>query len=236
MADSYLLDKEVTEKLIKEAYERSLKDISISHIMVSLKKNPNPQDTANAYKRIMAIKNKLDGGADFVTTAKSLSDDKSAKTNSGNIGYFTSPFPNGFYDFESVAYSLQKGQYSSPVRTPIGYHIIKVNDIRTARGEIEAGHILIRSKSQNPKETIDSIYQLLQGGQKFEDLAKIYSADKKTASKGGYIGFFGISKYEKVFEDAIFQLTKDGDFTKPVKTLAGCAYYKKSKSKTNPRL
>ena len=44
LADSYLLDKEVTEKLIKESYDRSLKDISVSHIMVALKKNPSPQD------------------------------------------------------------------------------------------------------------------------------------------------------------------------------------------------
>jgi peptidyl-prolyl cis-trans isomerase SurA len=221
LADSYLLDKEVTEKLIKEAYQRSLKDLSVSHIMVSLKQNPSPQDTALAYKRIMAIKGKLDGGSDFVKAAKSLSDDKSAKTNNGNIGYFTSPFPNGFYDFESAAYNLEKGTYSAPVRTPIGYHIIKVDDIRPARGEMEAAHILIRHKSPNPKMTIDSIHSLLSSGQNFEDLAKIYSNDKSTASKGGYIGFFGISKYEKAFEDAAFALKADGDFTQPIETLAG---------------
>ena len=56
LADSYLLDKEVTEKLIKEAYDRSLKDVKISHVMVSLKKNPTPQDTLLAYNRIMQIK------------------------------------------------------------------------------------------------------------------------------------------------------------------------------------
>lgn len=234
LADSYLLDKEVTEKLIKEAYDRSLKDVSVSHIMVALKKNPTPQDTALAYKRIMQIKGKLDGGSDFVKVAKSLSDDKSAATNNGSLGYFTSPFPNGFYDFETAAYNLNKGQYSNPVRTPIGYHIVRLDKVRPARGEMEAAHILIRHKSQNPKTTIDSIYQLLEGGQKFEDLAKIYSADKKTAAKGGYVGFFGISKYEKAFEDAAFALTKDNTYSKPIKSLAGYHIIKRISSKPIP--
>lgn len=234
LADSYLLDKEVTEKLIREAYERSLKDISVSHIMVGIKKNATPQDTALAYRRIMSVKSKLDGGMNFADAAKSLSDDGSAKTNGGNIGYFTSPFPNGFYDFESAAYSLKKGQHSNPVRTGLGYHIIKVNDVRPARGEMEAGHILIRHKAQKPKKTIDSIYSLLQGGQGFEDLAKIYSGDKATAAKGGYVGFFGISKYEKAFEDAAFGLTKDGEYTKPIKTLAGWHIIKRMTRKPIP--
>ena len=234
LADSYLLDKEVTEKLIKEAYDRSLKDVSVSHIMVALKKNPTPQDTAMAYKRIMQIKGKLDGGSDFVKVAKSLSDDKSAATNNGSLGYFTSPFPNGFYDFETAAYNLKQGAYSKPVRTPIGYHIVRLDKVRPARGEMEAAHILVRHKSQNPKSTIDSIYQLLEGGQDFEDLAKIYSADKKTAAKGGYVGFFGISKYEKAFEDAAFALTKDGSYSKPIKSLAGYHIIKRISRKTIP--
>jgi len=234
LADSYLLDKEVTEKLIKEAYDRSLKDVKISHIMVSLKKNPTPQDTLTAYKRIMQIKNKLDGGADFVKVAKSLSDDKSATTNNGSLGYFTSPFPNGFYDFESVAYALPKGQHSNPVRTPIGYHIIRVDEVRPARGEMEAAHILIRKDAQNPKRDIDSVYQVLERGYDFGEAAKIYSADKKTASKGGYVGFFGISKYEKAFEDAAFALTEDGVYTQPIKTLAGWHIIKRISRKPIP--
>ncbi len=234
LADSYLLDKEVTEKLIREAYERSLKDVKISHIMVSLKKNPSPQDTLLAYKRIMQIKGKLDGGSDFVKVAKSLSDDKSAATNNGNLGYFTSPFPNGFYDFESAAYALPKGKHSQPVRTPIGYHIIRVEDVRPARGEMEAAHILIRKDAQNPKRDIDSVYAQLENGYQFEEAAKIYSADKKTASKGGYVGFFGISKYEKAFEDAVFALTEDGTYTKPVQTLAGWHIIKRISRKSAP--
>ena len=58
------------------------------------------------------------------------------------------------------------------------------------------------------------------------------SADKKTAGKGGYVGFFGISKYEKAFEDAAFALTEDGTYTKPVQSLAGWHIIKRISRKT----
>lgn len=234
LADSYLLDKEVTERLIKEAYDRSLQDIGLSHIMVSIKKDATPQDTANAYRRIMQIKGKLDGGSDYEKMARALSDDASAKTNNGSLGYFTSPFPNGFYDFETAAYGLAEGQYSQPIRTPIGYHIIRVDDVRPARGEMEAAHILIRHKSSKPKMTIDSIHALLEAGNDFENLAKIYSNDKATSSKGGYIGFFGIGKYEKAFEDAAFGLTEDGVYSKPIQSAAGWHIIKRISRKPTP--
>ena len=221
LADSYLLDKEVTEKLIREAYDRSQKDLKISHIMVALPKNPRPADTLTSYRRIMQIKSKLDGGSDFVKVAKSLSEDPSAKTNEGSLGYFSSPFPNGFYDFETAAYGLKKGEYSDPVRTPLGYHIVRLDDERPARGEMEAAHILVRASNPNAKANIDSIYQLLEKGLDFEAAAETYSDDKKTASKGGYVGYFGINKYEKAFEDAAFGLDTNGAYTKPVQTKAG---------------
>jgi len=234
LADSYLLDKEVTDKLIKEAYDRSQKDVSVSHIMVSLRKNSTARDTMLAYKRIMSVKKELDEGGDFVEVAKRLSDDKSAEKNNGNIGFFTSPFPNGFYNFETAAYNLKPGEISNPVRTPLGYHIIKVDEVRPARGEVEIAHILLRKKTANAEKTLDSLYQVLQGGGDFEAIAKQVSQDKKTASKGGYVGVFGISTYEKAFEDAAFSLTTDGEISKPFASQAGWHILKRISRKPIP--
>lgn len=234
LADSYLLDKEVTDKLIKESYERSKKDVSVSHIMVGLRKNSTSRDTMLAYKRIMAVKKELDDGGDFVEVAKRLSDDKSAEKNNGNIGFFTSPFPNGFYNFETAAYNLQPGAVSQPVRTPLGYHIIKVDEVRAARGEVEVAHILLRKKTANAERTLDSIYQVLQGGGDFEAIAKQVSQDKKTASKGGYVGVFGISTYEKAFEDAAFGISTDNGITKPFASQAGWHIIKRISRKPIP--
>ena len=234
LADSYLLDKAVTDKLIKEAYVRSKQDLSVSHIMVGLRKNATSRDTLLAYKKIMAAKEKLDGGADFVAVANEVSDDKTVKKNNGNIGYFTSPFPNGFYAFETAAYQLKKGGYSNPVRTPLGYHIIKVDDIRSARGEIEVAHILIRKDTPEAEKMIQDIHKELSTGGNFEDIAIAKSQDTKTATNKGYVGFFGISTYEKVFEDAAFAIAKDGDISEPFLSQAGWHVIKRISKKPVP--
>ena len=156
------------------------------------------------------------------------------KDNNGNIGYLTAPFPDGFYDFESAAYGLKKGEYSHPVRTPIGYHIIKVDNARPARGEIEVAHILIRKKAEKAEEEIATIHQEVVAGGDFEAIAKEKSQDKRTASKGGYVGFFGISTYEKAFEDAAFGLAKDGAISEPFESQAGWHIIKRISGKPVP--
>lgn len=226
LADSYLMDKEVTEKLIHEAYERSKKDLKLSHILISVPSS-TPNDTTLAYKRITELKDKLNKGTDFSTLAKEYSDDKTTKENGGELGYFTSLFPNGFYNVETAVYKLKTGQVTDPIRSSLGYHLFKVDDIRDARGEIEVSHILIRTKKDDKtsetiaKAKIDSIYQLLTRGENFEDMAEQYSQDKGSSLKGGYIGFFGINRYEKTFEDAAFGLKKDGAYSMPIETSAG---------------
>ena len=234
LANSYLVDKEVTERLVKEAYDRSLKDIDISHIMVLVPPTATPKDTLAAFNKITSLKTTIDGGADFAKLAAEKSDDKSAKDNGGNIGYLTALLPDGFYDFETAAYSLKKGE-STIVKSAAGYHIIKVNGSRPARGEVEAAHILIRKDPKDngaaAKVRIDSIYAALQAGADFEALARAQSQDNISASKGGNIGFFGINKYEKSFENAAFGITTDGSYTGPVETKAGWHIIKRLRKK-----
>jgi peptidyl-prolyl cis-trans isomerase SurA len=234
LANSYLVDKEVTERLVKEAYDRSLKDIDISHIMVLVPPTATPKDTLAAFNKITNLKTTIDGGADFAKLAAEKSDDKSAKDNGGNIGYLTALLPDGFYDFETAAYSLKKGE-STIVKSAAGYHIIKVNGSRPARGEVEAAHILIRKDPKDngaaAKVRIDSIYAALQAGADFEALARAQSQDNISASKGGNIGFFGINKYEKSFENAAFGITTDGSYTGPVETKAGWHIIKRLRKK-----
>ncbi|MEM6963349.1 MAG: peptidylprolyl isomerase [Bacteroidota bacterium] len=234
LANSYLVDKEVTQRLIREAYDRSQKDIDVSHIMVVVRPNATPQDTLNAYKKIMSIKNDLEKGADFSQLAKDKSDDKSAKTNGGNIGFVTSMLPDGFYDFETAAYNMQEGEMGV-VKSAAGYHVLKVNRSRPARGEMEAAHILIRKRKEDngasAKVTIDSIYRVLQAGGDFETLARTHSQDNLSASKGGNIGFFGINKYERAFENAAFGISEDGTYTAPVETSVGWHIIKRIRKK-----
>jgi peptidyl-prolyl cis-trans isomerase SurA len=224
LADSYLIDKEVTERLLREVYEHSKQDVDISHVMVAVPDNASEEVEAAAKAKVNDIMARLKGGADFETIAKAESADKSAQKNGGRIGYVTALFPNGFYELEKAAYTGAVGELQGPLRTSAGYHVLKVNARRPARGEIEAAHILLRTKGADEatiQKRIDSLYNALKGGADFEELAKQYSEDKKTNFKGGYIGFFGINKYSKPFEDAVFSLRNDGDITKPVKSSVG---------------
>ena len=225
LANSYLVDKEVTERLTKETYDRSLKDVNMSHIMVALPPNAAPKDTLIAFGRIQSIKRELDAGADFAEVAKAKSDDQSAKQNGGNIGYITSMLPNGFYNLESAAYNTPVGRISNIIRTAAGYHVVRVEGTRDARGEIVASHILIRKgkegKGATAKQKIDKIYQALESGESFEALARTNSEDKLSSSKGGNLGTFGINKYERSFEDAAFGIEEDGGYSKPIETSIG---------------
>ena len=93
--------------------------------------------------------------------AVEISDDASVNRNKGRIGFLNVLFPAGFYPLEKAAYQLPIGGLSAPIRTRLGYHVLKVNDRRPARGEIEVAHILVRQNQQNPeaaKEKIETIY------------------------------------------------------------------------------
>lgn len=209
------------EKILAETYERMKKDVNISHIFIACDQNTAPADTLVAFNKAVQIKKAIDDGGDFEQFAVENSDDKSAKTNKGNIGYVTPLLPDGFYPMEKAVYSAAPGSILGPVRTSKGYHVIRVNSFRPARGEMEIAHILIRKTNSNAKILIDDIHASLLKGARWEDLCSKHSEDKVTASKGGYIGFAGINRYQKAFEDAAFGLQKDGDISNPFETSIG---------------
>ena len=113
----------------------------------------------------------------------------------------------------------------SIIRTAAGYHLVKNEGERNARGEIVAAHILIRKAKEDngaaAKTKIEGIYKSLQGGESFEALARTTSEDKLSSSKGGNLGNFGINKYERSFEDAAFGIEKEGGYSKPIETSIG---------------
>jgi peptidyl-prolyl cis-trans isomerase SurA len=225
LANSYLVDKEVTENLVKEAHTRMMKDVELAHILVKLDKNVLGKDTLEAYNKALAIKKRLDKGEFFENVAREVTEDPSGKENGGLLGYVTAMLPSGFYELESVAYNTPVGKYSMPVRSDLGYHIIKVMNSRPARGEIEVSHLLIRTATPaddaRAKQKIDSIYKEIIQGVDYNTMVRGLSEDKATVQRDGYIGFFGIGRYEPTFEDAAFGITKDGDFSKPFKTSVG---------------
>ena len=225
LSESYLVDKQISDDLLKETYDRMNTLVKASHILVSVQPE---DDTLVAYNKIMDIRKQLEEGADFAEMATKYSDDPSAKQFGGNLGYFTAM--QMVYPFENAAFSTKTGELSNLVRTRFGYHILKVFDKKPNPGEINAQHILIRTKKDNPNaeatdlvplSRINKIYQQLEDGKDFAELAKQVSEDKGSAAKGGQLPLFGHSKMFPEFETAAFNLKNDGDYSKPVKTPVG---------------
>lgn len=229
LADSYLIDRQVTDQLVKELYDRVQQDVDISHILIEIGEPgtvPQPADTLKAYEEALEIKKRLDKGEDFAKVAREVSDERQAKETSGRIGFINAgALPSGFYDLEVAAYSTPLNKHSGVVRSRAGYHLVKVHAKRPARGEVEVAHILIRAADGNfdaAKLKIDSLQRALSDlGSTFEKVAMAASEDELTAPKEGYLGIFGIGRYERSFEDVAFALDKDGAVSAPVRTSIG---------------
>jgi len=225
LANSYLIDKEVTEQLTREVYDRSMMDKDISHILFLVDPKKSKAEQNIIFQKAKKVKEKIESGGNFEELAKDFSEDKSTKEKGGRVGYITSMLPNGFYELENAVYGLKKGEVTGPVKTAAGYHVVRVNAERPARGEIVVAHILARItdrlNSNLAKAKIENIQRQMREGKAFEEIAKIMSEDKATAVKGGLLPKFGINRYELAFEDAAFGLKKDGDVSQAVKTSAG---------------
>lgn len=225
LAHPYLIDTAKTNALINEAYERMQSEIRASHILISVAPDATPNDTLKAYNKALALKKRIENGEDFEEVAAN-SDDPSAKTNKGDLGYFTAF--QMVYPFETAAYTTPVGEISMPIRSSFGYHIIKVIDKRKARGTITTAHIMIvskktdaRSEIENAEKKINEIYEKLQQGEEFEKLARLYSDDSGSKSRGGQLMPFGSGTNQRMvteFEDAAFALKNDGDYSEPFST------------------
>ena len=226
LAKNYFNDTKITQELIEEGYNRLQKEIKASHILIMVDENATPADTLKAYKKIEDLSKRAAAGEDFGALAAQYSEDPSAKENKGNLGYFTAF--RMVYPFESAAFNTPKGKISKIIRTRFGYHIIKVDDIRTNRGEVTVAHIMILNPKpedadqDKAKNTINDIYKKIQQGEKFEDVARQFSEDKSSSSKGGLLNRFGSGQLSsEEFENAAFALQQPNEVSKPFQSQFG---------------
>lgn len=218
----YLKDAKVTNAIIKETYNRMKQEVNASHILIRLSPKATPTDTLKAYHKILEARTKIINGADFATIAKEYSEDPSAKKNGGDLGYF-SAFAM-VYPFENAAYNNKIGGISIPFKTSFGYHIVKVNDKRPSRGEVEVAHIMIKNdtaSASHAETQIHDIYAKLKQGDTFEFLAQKYSDDRASAPKGGLLPKFSPDRMIESFSKVAFALQNENDISKPFETPYG---------------
>lgn len=239
LAKPYFSNEEVSEELVEEAYQRKLKDVRASHILITCDKHALPADTLKAYNKAMDIRKKALKGEDFGTLAVTYSQDPSARDikatettparrgNRGDLGYFT--VFDMVYPFETGAYNTPEGEISMPVRSDYGYHLIKVTSKTDAIGSTQAAHIFLPiapeatdEEVQALKEKADNIYKELkaQNGKNWSEAVKKYSEDRGTVSRDGTLSPFTVSRIVPEFIETVKKLQPD-EISEPVRTNYG---------------
>jgi parvulin-like peptidyl-prolyl isomerase len=104
--------------------------VRASHILVKVDQDAKPEEVVAKQKAAQAIADRVKKGEDFSKLAKELSEDPSAKQNSGDLDFFTKEAM--VPEFSKAAFSMKKDEISDPVRSQFGFHIIKVTDHKDA--------------------------------------------------------------------------------------------------------
>ncbi|WP_353330419.1 peptidylprolyl isomerase [Bacteroides sedimenti] len=221
----YLTDDSIDEAYARQIYDRLKENVEASHILIRCKPNATPQDSLNAYNKAERARQRILKGEDFEKVAREVSEDPSVKQNGGKLGYFTAM--QMVTPFEDAAYALKAGGLSKPVRSDFGYHIIKVTNRRPDMGKVLVAHIFkylpqnaTKEQESSATQKMDSIYNAIQQGADFADLARKFSDDKGTASRGGELPWIGFRQTVKEFEDVAFSIKKD-EISKPFHSPSG---------------
>jgi peptidyl-prolyl cis-trans isomerase SurA len=235
LSQPYLTDKTITERLIKEAYDRMQYEVDASNLMIHLSPVANPADTLEAWLRINKWRDLIvSGEIPFDRLTMDSSSDEHGRTKAGRLGYF-STF-NMIYSFENQAYNTPVGEVSPVFRTTFGYHVVKVNDVRETRGDLKVAHILIRINNEADYELnrprIDAIYDRLKNGESWDQLVMDFSEDFNTRERNGELNWLKSigGNVPKAFREASYGL-KDGSYSEPVKSELGWHIIKRIEKK-----
>jgi len=123
----------LTDEAMHKVYDEAVKQIGeqqevhARHILVRAAAGDD-KASKDAEDKIKAVIARLNKGEDFATVAKEVTEDPSGKANGGDLGYFTKE--QMVPEFADVAFKMDKGQISGPVKTQFGWHVIKVEDKR----------------------------------------------------------------------------------------------------------
>lgn len=167
-------DIKVDEKAAREYYDKNAKSfekkerVKASHILLKMEKDADEKKQGEVKKKAEELAEKAKGGEDFATLAKTHSEGPSAKRG-GSLG----TFPKGRMvpEFDKVAFELEEGEVSAPVKTRFGYHVIKVEEKKEAGKQAFADakeDIMKRLERQKLRESMDKFIKSLRDGAEIE--------------------------------------------------------------------
>ena len=216
--DNYLTTQENNKNTQQQEYE-------LSHILIRTPEESTPEDLELAKRKIEDVLKMLDSGESFEQASATFSDAPNA-LEGGSMGWRNSgQIPP---DFLTLLQSMDVGQVSKPIRSPNGFHIIKVTDKRNTDSTLivdqtKVRHILIKLNEvvseQDAKQKMDSLKERLDNGANFEDLARQYSEDG-SATNGGDLGWVNPGDTVTEFEEAMNALATN-EISDPIRSPFG---------------
>ena len=220
-------EQEVDNLLATESsFSDQNREYHLTHILVSIQEAASPEQVQTAKARTQDILARLRGGADFAQVATAESDGQQA-LEGGDLGWRkSSQLPSIFTD---IVVELKPGDISDPIRSPSGFHIIKL--VETRGGEerhlikqTRARHILLRPDAlvseQQVQTRIAQLRERIAQGEDFATLARAHSQDPGSGSNGGGLGWVTPGQMVPEFEQAMNELAP-GDVSEPVKSRFG---------------
>ncbi|GAC1453139.1 MAG: peptidylprolyl isomerase [Steroidobacteraceae bacterium] len=220
--------REIDQYLEKQARTPSEhSEYNVSHILIAVSQEAGTTQLDQAAKRADEVYRRAKSGEDFAKLAVAYSSSQTA-LEGGALGWRKgSELPTFLTD---VIARLKPGEVGEPLRTPTGYHIIRLNDERgggntqTVIDQVHARHILMKTNAladdATVKQKLAALRERIIKGEDFAGLAQTVSEDPGSASEGGDLGWTGPGAFVPEFEQALSGL-KDGEITEPVHTQYG---------------
>jgi peptidyl-prolyl cis-trans isomerase SurA len=201
-------------------------EYDLAHILVSIPESATGEQIDAADAEVQDVYRQLLLGADFSEMAIRHSDSQTG-LEGGQLGWLKGDqLPTVFYN---VVGDLEPGEISQPVRTVSGFHVVKVNDMRSAvqRSQVEQlrlRHILITPNEiiddQTAKQRLDDARKQLQEGAEFGELAKLMSDDPGSANDGGEMGWSAPGTFVPEFEQ-VANSSEPGVVSEPFRSRFG---------------
>ena len=219
-------DQEVDNLLARlETSQMGNTEYHLAHILIATPDAASEEQIRTARQHADKIVMKLRAGADFTQTAIAESDAPTA-LEGGDLGWRSAgQLPSLFVD--SVK-EMQPGDIHDPIRSPSGFHIIKLVDERGDERHIvnqtHVRHILLKTDAVHTNETIkarmDQLETRLRSGEDFATLAMSNSQDTLSAAKGGDLGWVNPGDLVPEFEE-VMNNTPQGQISQPFETEFG---------------
>jgi peptidyl-prolyl cis-trans isomerase SurA len=236
IAQSYMIEKEIVDPGVQRLYDRRKDEVHASHILFRVTPNASPQDTLRAYELAMNTITQIPQ-VPFDTLASKYSEDPSATTNYGDLGYFSGG--RMVPEFEDACYSLKPGEYTKiPIRSQYGYHIIKVMAHQPNPGSVRISHILLRfneglTDTAAVRDSAWMIYRKLKSGANFIEMVKKYSRDPQSVANNGDIGFYERERIPPKIGDVFYNMKIDS-IAEPMRFNYGIHIFKLTEKKGLP--